>query len=137
MVDPLLVGGQYKYPNLAGQFISFGENQIEFSIRFYSFLIDLCSRFKGQEQILPIIVTHQAMTARFAEMVKIAEKVKSGIISHIEPGSLPLLEWQQFEEIKGDRDVFIELGGIATFPISDLYDFTDILRSEVEHLRVG
>jgi hypothetical protein len=36
-------------------------------------------------------------------MVKISEKIKSGKITDIKPGTLPLLEWQQFEEIKGDR----------------------------------
>lgn len=133
--DPLLIDGKYKYPDLLGHFRSFGENQTEFSIRFYSFIADLCDRFKSEDLILPVIVTHQAMTARFAEMVIISEKIKSGKITDIKPGTLPLLEWQQFEEIKGDRDVFIEFGGITTFPMTNLYDFTDILKSEIEYLK--
>lgn len=129
------VNGGYKYPGIAGHFRSYGENQVEFSIRFYSFIADLCDRFRGQEKLLPIVVTHQAMTARFAEIIKIAEKVKSGQIAQIKPGTMPLLEWQQFEEINSDRDVFIEFGGVTTFPLSELYDFTDILKSEINYLK--
>jgi broad specificity phosphatase PhoE len=133
--DPLQTDDEFKYPELAGHFRSFGENQIEFSIRFYSFIADLCDRFEGKEKLLPVVVTHQAMTARFAEVIRIAEKIKSGKIPRIEPGTMPLLEWQQFEEINGNRDVFIEFGGVTTFPLSELYGFNDILKLEIEHLK--
>jgi len=133
--DSLLNGDRCKYPELVGHFSEFGENQIEFSIRFYSFLIDLCQKFKNQKNILPVVVTHQALTARFAELIKIAEKMKAGSLSNISPGTLPLLEWRQFEEIKGDRDIFIEFGGLTTLPLTLLYDLVDILISEVEFLK--
>lgn len=133
--DPLKVNEGYKYPDLLGHFRSYGENQTEFSIRFYSFITDLCDRFKGKDKYLPVVVTHQAMTARFAEVIRIAEKVKSGEIIRIEPGTMPLLEWQQFEEINGHRDVFIEFGGVTTFSLSELYGFDDLLKFEIEHLK--
>lgn len=127
--------GSYKHPELAGYFKKHGENQIEFSIRFYSFIVDLCQRFNNQKDILPIVVTHQALTARFAEITRIAEKVKSGTLTEVNPGKLPLLEWNQFEEVKDDKSMFIEFGGVATFPLTDLYDFVDTLNSEVEYLK--
>lgn len=47
--DPVTnVDGTCKYPQLVGHFDKYGENQIEFSLRFYSFLVDLCRKYKDQ-----------------------------------------------------------------------------------------
>lgn len=81
------------------------------------------------------MVIHQALVARFAEITKIAGKVKLGLLAEVSRGRLPLLEWDQFEEIRSAGDVFSEFGGVTTFPMTDLYDFVDVLVSEVDYLQ--
>lgn len=133
--DPMMGEDGCKYPQLSGHFVEHGENQIEFSIRFYNFLIDLCKKYKGRKEVLPVIVTHQAVTARFAEVLSIAEKYRHGTINIGHAGSLPMLEWEQFEEIRGNRDVFIEYGGVTSFQIDCLYEFVEVLEREVVYLK--
>lgn len=134
--DPLSgENGSCKYSELKGHFRSFGENQVEFSIRFYEFVIDICERYMSQENILPVVVTHQAVTARFAELVKIAQKVKDGHITDIEVGAMPLLEWQQFEEINRGNDIFIGFGDATTFSLGNLHTLLNTLKLEILQLR--
>jgi len=133
--DPMVGEDDCKYPQLSGHFVEYGENQIEFSIRFYSFLIDICKKYKGRRDVLPVIVTHQAVTARFAEVLSIAEKYRNGAIIIGLVGQLPLLEWGQFEEIRGNRDIFIEYGGVTNFQIDCLYGFAEVLEKEVDYLK--
>lgn len=133
--DPIATTGGYKYPELASHFSKYGENQLEFSIRFYSFLADFCLDYQDKKDVLPVVVTHQALTARVAEVARIAEKVKSGSITTVTQGKLPLLEWEQYQELSGNKNVFIEFGGLTTISLIDLYDFVDFLVSEHEYLK--
>ena len=134
--DPVsLEDGSFKYPQIAGAFEECGENQIEFSIRFYSFISDLCGRFGNSPEALPLVVTHQALAARIAELGHIMNKLKNNDIERPIPGSMPRLEWQAFQEIRDNTEMFIEFGGIATMGLSDAAKFVDILNSEVNHLR--
>ena len=134
--DPLLLdNGNFKYPQIAGVFEKYGENQTEFSIRFYSFLSDLCTRFHDSPGVLPIIVTHQALAARISEVGYVMSKIKNGSLTRPIPGSMPKLEWEAFQEIKDNSEMFVEFGGIAMASLSDITEFTDILNSEGNHLR--
>lgn len=135
--DPLVRNGSSKYPEISGYFNKYGENQREFSIRFYSFLRDLLQGFSYQKEYIPIIITHQALIARFKEIAMIAEKVNLNIINHIDPGTLPLLEWEQFQEMYGSKDAFIGHGEITTFSLSTLDGLHDTLMKEIKYLQTN
>lgn len=130
--DPLDKDGSLKYPEISESFSKYGENQIEFSIRFYSFVRDLLQTFSGQRECVPIIVTHQAMLARFREIVMIAEKAD---LNNIDLGTLPLLEWEQFKEISKNKDGFAEHGEITILSLSPLCGLQSILIREIEYLK--
>lgn len=134
--DPVKTGnGRYKYPKLATHFTKLGENQIEFSIRFYSFVIDLYQKYGYNKKVLPVIVTHQALTHRFAELGKIAENIKSGSITKVANGRLPFLEWDQLKKIDRSRSASVEFGGVTLFPLSNLSSLVGILNPEVRYLK--
>lgn len=135
--DPLGGNGLPKYPEISGFFSKYGENQIEFGIRFYSFLRDLLQRFSYQKEYIPIIITHQALIARFKEIAMIAEKVNSNSINHIDPGTLPLLEWEQFKEMYGSRDAFIGHGEITNLSLATLHGLHETLTKEIEYLQTN
>ncbi|MDP3989568.1 MAG: hypothetical protein Q8P93_05035 [bacterium] len=56
--------GEIKYPALTGVFTQFGENHREFTIRLYSFLIDLIQCFYSNPNIFNIVLAHQATLSR-------------------------------------------------------------------------
>lgn len=129
--DPIKNGTEYKYPELAKHFIEYGENQVEFSIRYYSFLSDFYKRFKSQEDVLPIVVTHQALATRFFELGHIA--TTNQVVTQ---GNLPLMEWDAYQAIKGTTDeLLLGYGGISRMSLEAISNLLGTLDSEVTYLR--
>jgi len=124
-----------KHPEIEGYFLEYGENQIEFSIRFYSFLSYFCKEFHNKPDILPLVVTHQSLVARIAETEHIMDQIKNGSMTRPELGTLPLLEWDAFQQLNNQEEMLVEFGGITSSDLSTVTEFTDILDSEVAHLK--
>ncbi|MDD5289966.1 MAG: phosphoglycerate mutase family protein [Patescibacteria group bacterium] len=82
--DPLINRkGEAEFPELLDWFLSFGENQKEFSLRLYRFLSTILLPLKGR---IPIIVAHQALASRIQ---KIFHVLNNADIEHkMEPGYL-------------------------------------------------
>lgn len=129
--NPVQTNNGLKYPELAKYFKEYGENQIEFSIRYYSFLSNLYQRFRDKSSVLPVIVTHQALTARFFELSHIA--VTRKVVSR---GSLPLMEWSAFQEIKDRDGLSLDYGGIANMDLATIGNLVETLDSEVNFLKI-
>lgn len=126
----------YKYPEIAEHFDKYGESQLDFSIRFYSFLSDLCKKYHNDSGTLPIVVTHQALVARFFEMGYIINKIKNHDLPQPNLGSIPLLEWNTFQELKNTDNMFIDFGRFKSMSLSEVTDFTVSLDEEIDYLKL-
>lgn len=105
-----------RYPELRGLFHSLGENQREFSIRFYNFMADFLSRVKAEPDTLFIVVAHTAIVFRFFELSLIVD------YSQISIGDLTFEEWSQASRL--DRNpssqIFISPGEIKRLDLASI-----------------
>lgn len=131
--DPAIqIDSTYKYPDLPRHFTKYGENQIEFSIRYYSFLSDLHHRFRDQAETLPIIVTHQALATRFLELSHIS--LSNQVVVQ---GTLPLMEWDAYQEIKNQpQGLNLGYGEASIVSLQTIDNLIQTFEPEIEMLKL-
>jgi hypothetical protein len=89
-----MVNGIARYPELIGKFNTYGENQIDFSIRFYSFILDLIHLYETEPNEYIIMLTHNVIVSRIIGLQKIAQDLPNSPINPSEvSGKLYYLEW--------------------------------------------
>lgn len=123
--DPLRqTDSVFKYPAFADLFNTFGENQLEFSLRLYPFLKHFLSE-KTQE--LQIIVAHQAIASRIQKIVSVlretpaADSFEAGDLSH------------RLERLGKRISIELACGLVILKPYPDLS--MEILEREILYLR--
>jgi len=121
--DPLSNGDKHVYPNLAGWFKKFGENQAEFSLRLYQLLKKV---FEENDNHLDVIIGHQASCSRIQRIFDAISKLNS-------PSQFECGHFVKFLEKKGNRaTVEPATGLIVKKPDSDLA--IEVLNKEIQFL---
>lgn len=97
--DPMtLADGTHKHPELQGYFSEYGESYRDFMVRLLKLIIDTAhnaERFSQKTKIA--IVTHSLQYQMFYDLQAITEDVIKGGAT-IEPGQIPVLCWQKYQE---------------------------------------
>jgi broad specificity phosphatase PhoE len=137
--DPIISrNGEALYPELEGKFIQYGENQVEFTRRVYTFFLSLADAFTMQYgdpqdkcNSLHVISAHTAILMRLLEMNSVAAKK-----IECEPGKMYQHEWaQSFEVDKGQyKKTALQHGGFDILDIQPLVDYREPIANEVRHL---
>lgn len=120
-----------KYPELRGLFRSLGENQREFSIRFYNFMADFLTRVKSDPDTLFVIVAHTAIAFRLFELSLIVD------YSRIDIGDLTFEEWSQASRLDRDpgNQLFISPGEVKRLDLVGIVDQRHRFKEEARFLR--
>ncbi len=128
--DPLALSGAYKYPELMDHFSEYGENQLEFSIRYYDFVVNLAQRLKNNGDVMTVVIGHQAILARILEYTSISddlvartENENDAFFPIIYPGTVPALEWEHLHH----EDVASKVKQLSSPGELLVVDFTNVL----------
>ncbi len=116
-------GGKAEYPELEGWFEKFGEHQADFSLRIYSFLVEL---FECAGDDLHIIIGHQASCSRIQRIMSMATTIASA--HNFQPG-----EFVKFLEKKGSRITIEPASGVVIKKLGRSL-VTSILKKEIDYL---
>lgn len=122
--DPLIdsMGGA-RYPELVGWFNEFGENQQEFSIRLYLYLLDLIS---GPVERFPVVVCHQATCSRIQRILSAISRIESAGV--FDPG-----QFVKYLEKEGSRyTINPACGVVLSRPSRELS--VAVLQKEIDYL---
>jgi hypothetical protein len=138
--DPIIgqKDNEATYPELVGKFVQYGENQIEFTRRVYTFFLSLADAFTMEYgnpndkcNTLHIVSAHTAILMRLLEMNTVAAKK-----IECQPGQMYQQEWaQSFEVDKGRyKKTALQHGGFDILDIRPLVEYREPIADEVRHL---
>jgi len=131
--------GTTVYPELANAFNKPGENQLEFTIRTYSFILDLVdsldTSYSGK---LVVISGHVAPLLRLLETESLARKILSGTKSEIEKGKLYVHEWDEMgsllKENPDTKELLHKPGSFTIVNLDVITQIRKVLEEELEYL---
>lgn len=118
--------GEIKYPRLVGIFTKFGENHREFTIRVYSFMVDLIQRFYSDSDVFNIVLAHQATLSRI-------QRVFNALSSLQEVPAAGVLV-REIEQASNRIDIRESHGVVVRYPPKDFS--IRVLNQEVDHLKI-
>ncbi len=123
--DPAIdINGDMAHPELSGWFKEFGENQGEFSLRLYLFLL---KTFKSTSNSLEIIVAHQSSCSRIQRIFSAASRLTG-------PNEFKAGDFVKSLEKRGSH-VKIEPASGVIVKKPNRAVITSILEKEIEFLR--
>jgi hypothetical protein len=96
--DPLLCNGIAQYPELLNQFTQFGESQLDFSLRVYSFIIDFLNQTESDNSI-QLVSSHLAVVLRMAEILAVTNTLDNQFLKTLYLGTLPFEEWNHMSKL--------------------------------------
>ncbi len=134
--DPIAtsdLSGSYTYPELARIFVSSGENQLEFSLRMFSFISDLIKNcFQERSKDLLVLSAHISPILRLHEMEALAKKA----VQQIPLGELYVHEWLQMDNLKKDPQVmkFMNPAAYGVLNLGNLRSIAGRINMEVKFL---
>jgi len=124
------VNGKLKYPELSGHFFRHGENQAEFSERFYDFIIHLMCMAEIYPDTHFVIVTHAATVVRTHELLAVMEDIDKGRLNGFDPKDMGALEWERLTRAEEAAKDMTGFGGFGTVDISTV-------RKNIERVRAS
>jgi len=118
--------GKNSYPRLNGIFTKFGENHREFTIRLYSFLVDLINLYhSNSSNLFNIVIAHQATLSRIQRVFNALFEMRRVPL----PGKLVL----EIERSSSRINIEESHGVIVRFPPRELS--INVLQQEINHLK--
>lgn len=132
--DPINNGESCVYPEL-NIFSKVGESQREFTIRTYSFILDLINQVKNSPSTLPVVITHQALLHRVLEISEVAKKIRSQQLE-VGSGDLPFLEYEQLHDLNTSVVISNEGSNANAVNLSllEIMEIENLLVSEIKVL---
>lgn len=98
--DPIFVEGLPMYPQLVGHFEEYGESQLDFSLRVYSFLIDFATEvMEADDHERHIVSSHLAVILRMAEILAVTGTLDNQFLKTIPLGTLAFEEWDHMSDL--------------------------------------
>jgi broad specificity phosphatase PhoE len=90
--DPYLTESGPKYPELLGQYRSYGESRSEFLLRVYDFLLD---SFKSEPQpcTLQVVCSHIPVIMEVCAIVKLGKQIDEQLLKGLPMGALAFTHW--------------------------------------------
>lgn len=137
--DPFIEEGAVKYPELLDMFTEYGENQLEFTIRTYSFILDIVPTYDQycKDGKMMVISSHLAPLLRMNEILNLSKKGLPPLRGKfIGAGRMFLEEWGQMPEIVNMPEIkkILIPGGFALINFEDLTDYLPAIDSELHFL---
>lgn len=132
--DPVDLGdGNYKYPELKGQFSEYGESHRDFMVRLLNLVMDTAHNIERLHKKVKIVaITHSLQYQMFYDLQSIAEDiVKRGV--EVDIGKVHMLCWEKYQErmLQGPPTY-----DVRHIDISNLCDpkIIEVLEKEIEYL---
>jgi len=124
------------YPELEGLFDEVGENQRNFSIRFYEFVYEFLERINNNPDTIYILVTHTAIVFRFFELIALFDECEALEQWPIKPGELTFYEWNSIHHLEHAPDkLFVYPGDVKHTDLSALLKNRQRFLTEIDYLR--
>ncbi|MDO8609269.1 MAG: histidine phosphatase family protein [bacterium] len=136
--DPINIGdGQFKYPKIVGNFLSYGENYKDLSVRYYEAILE---HFNNKQRIKKaginvVVIAHSATLSILTELQGIANDFLLETMK-LDTGDLMKTCWKRYlDRIKVDNQE-LKFGMIKPLYMGDINDEAiDFLRKELEFLK--
>jgi len=132
--------GTSSYPELARAFNKPGENQLEFTTRTYSFILDLIDLLDTTySDKLVVISGHVAPLLRLLEMESLSRNTLMEAKSQIESGKLYIHEWNQMGSLLKDNPDTKKLlhnpGSFTAISLDAIKEERKLIEDELKYLR--
>jgi broad specificity phosphatase PhoE len=140
--DPMIdQNGSARYPELVGRFKTHGENQLDFTIRTYSFILDVLETYNSctNKNEMVVIGSHMAPLMRLAEIAKLSQRDDFNNSDHeSDAGSLYISEWNEVASVVDDIELgkITHPGGLSLFDLDKLKNILPLIEPELRHLEI-
>ena len=128
---------EIQYPYLLNAFDSPGENQLEFTTRMYSFILDLSEKLlNSYSKELVVISSHASPIFRLHEVDSLSKVMDAKAYEIIKPGTLYVHEWREMDKLKNIPEImkYMDPGSFGILGMDDIIRFTNVLSKELRYL---
>ena len=136
--DPIDLGnGQFKYPEINGKFLSYGENYRDFSLRYYEAILEYLKnkhRMKDAGMNM-VLIAHSATLSILTELLEISSDISNGT-TKINTGDLMKTCWKRYLDRISKNNLDLHFGMIKPFYIGEINsEIVNLLEKEIKFMR--